>query len=366
MSKGGPIKSDVVPQVRAVCLSGYMDVAGRLGVDPYEMLRKARIRPEDLTDPETRLAAAAVVGLAEETARQSGCETFGLLMAERRNFASLGPVSLLLQHCGSVRDAIGAVARHQRMLGDLTDYILQDDGEVATFRMELLPGYGQRDTIEFTVGVMFRVLQEMTGGRWRPDCIHFRHAAPVNLKAHKRFFRCPVQFDSDFDGLSCASSALGIANPAADAAMARHAERCLDVLAGQRATTSITEQVQRSINCLIGRCNVTMESVADNLGLHPRMLQRLLEKEGATFAALLNQTRRELAVRYLTGSNQTVTEVGLLLGYSTLSSFSRWFTVEFGQSPAAWRNAERSVPACSRDFGALAPSRRASASSAWA
>lgn len=366
MTKGSPIKSETVPQVRAVSLSAYVDVASRLGIDPYEMLRKARIRPEDLTDPETRLAASAVIRLTEETARQSGCEAFGLLMAEPRNFASLGPVSLLLQHCGSVRDVIDAVARHQRMLGDLTDYILQDDGDVATFRMELLPGYAQRDTIEFTVAVMFRVLQEMTGGRWRPDCVHFRHAAPADLKAHKRFFRCPVQFDSDFDGMSCPSFALEIANPAANAAMARHAERCLEVLAGQRATASITEQVQRAINCLIGRCNVTMESVADNLGLHPRMLQRLLEKEGATFAALLNQTRRELAVRYLTSSRQTVTEVGLLLGYSTLSSFSRWFAIEFGKSPAVWRNAERGVPMCTRDFGPPALNRRVSGNPVWA
>ena len=48
---------------------------------------------------------------------------------------------------------------------------------------------------------------------------------------------------------------------------------------------------------------------------------------------------RRAAVRYLGTSNHSVTDVGLLLGYSTLSSFSRWFTIEFGKSPAAWRSA---------------------------
>ncbi len=29
----------------------------------------------------------------------------------------------------------------------------------------------------------------------------------------------------------------------------------------------------------------------------------------------------------------------MLLGYSTVSSFTRWFSEEFGKSPAAWRKA---------------------------
>lgn len=358
------MRSEIVPQVRAVVLSPFVEVVSRLGIDPYEMLRKARIRPEELSDPETRLAGSAVTRLVDETARLADCEALGLLMVEPRNFASLGPISLLLQHRGTVREAIGSLIKHQRLLGDVTDHILEDDGEVASLRMEILPGLGLRHTVEFAVAIIFRALNQMSSGRWRPDCIHFRHSAPADTRVHKRFFQCTVQFDSDFDGMSCPSSALDVANPAANEVMARHAEACLEMLTGQRVTASITDQVRRAINSLISRCAVTMESVADNLGLHPRMLQRLLEKEGATFAALLNETRRELAVRYLANSNHSVTDVGLLLGYSTLSSFSRWFTLEFGKSPAAWRNAERHEPMCGRELGQ--PKQFTAADSLWA
>ena len=356
----------MVPQMRAVSLSPFVDVANRLGVDPYEMMRKAKIRPEALSDPETRISAATVVKLVDDTARLAGCDTLGLLMAEPRNFASLGPIALLLQHRSTVRDAIGSLIKHQRLLGDVTDHVLEDDGEVASLRMDLLPGLGIRHSVEFAVAIIARGLQQMSGGRWRPDCIHFRHSAPADIKAHRRFFQCAVQFDSDFDGMSCHSRALEIANPAANELMAQHAEACLEMFAGQRVSSSIADQVRRAINSLISRCNVTMESVADNLGLHPRMLQRLLEKEGATFAALLNETRRDLAVRYLATSNQSITEVGLLLGYSTLSSFSRWFTMEFGKSPAAWRNTGREALAPSREADTDAPPRKyASSSALW-
>lgn len=121
MSKLRSVKFEMVPQVRAICLVSYVEVVRGLGIDPYEMLRKAKIRPEELADPETRLAAVTVTRLAEETARRSGCESFGLLLAETRNFASLGPVSLLLQHRNTVREAIESLAKHQRMISDIID-----------------------------------------------------------------------------------------------------------------------------------------------------------------------------------------------------------------------------------------------------
>ncbi|RYE70536.1 MAG: hypothetical protein EOP17_00320 [Rhizobiaceae bacterium] len=36
--------------------------------------------------------------------------------------------------------------------------------------------------------------------------MHFRHFAPADLTVHRRFFRTPVQFDSDFDGIACRSA----------------------------------------------------------------------------------------------------------------------------------------------------------------
>lgn len=350
MSKVQSVKSEFVPQVRAVCLGNFVEVVSQLGVDPYPLLRKARIRPEDLGDGDVRLAASAVVRLAEDTVRATGCDALALLMVEPRNFASLGPISLLLQHRGTLRGAVESLVKHQRLLGDLMDYALDVEGDMATIRGDILPGYGSRQTVEFAIGLLFQTLRELSNGRWRPECIHFRHSAPADLRVHRRFYQCPVQFDSDFDGITCAAETLEIGNRAANEVMARHAEQCLELYAGPRPVATVAEQVRRAIFAMISRGNVTMDSVADKLSLHPRMLQRLLEKEGSTFAGLLNEIRRELAIRYLGTSNHSVTDVGLLLGYSTLSSFSRWFTMEFGKSPAVWRTAERGLPLFDRDY----------------
>ncbi|MBV1689664.1 helix-turn-helix transcriptional regulator [Novosphingobium sp. G106] len=121
--------------------------------------------------------------------------------------------------------------------------------------------------------------------------------------------------------------------------MAAHAQRFIDMLTEQRPSSSVTEQARQAIFLLISSGNATKEKVAENLAIHPRALQRILSREDTNFGELLSEAKRELALRYLSGSNQSVTDIALLLGYSTISSFSRWFTEEFGKSPAAWRKA---------------------------
>ena len=83
--------------MRAANLDGYIEVANSVGLDGVRMLRQAGIALETLNDPEKRVPAAAVVRLVQRSAEESGCESFGLLIAETRSFASLGPLSLLLE-----------------------------------------------------------------------------------------------------------------------------------------------------------------------------------------------------------------------------------------------------------------------------
>jgi AraC-like DNA-binding protein len=73
------------------------------------------------------------------------------------------------------------------------------------------------------------------------------------------------------------------------------------------------------------------------MGVHPRALQRELAGDGRSFAELLDEVRRELAQRYLANPTMPIGSVGQMIGYSTPSSFTRWFQAEFGKTPAAWR-----------------------------
>jgi AraC-like DNA-binding protein len=47
--------------------------------------------------------------------------------------------------------------------------------------------------------------------------------------------------------------------------------------------------------------------------------------------------RRDLVLRYMENPRYSLSRIADLLGYSVPSSFTRWFTTQFGTAPAAWR-----------------------------
>ena len=99
---------------------------------------------------------------------------------------------------------------------------------------------------------------------------------------------------------------------------------------------------RRSLYLLLPAGRATIEQVAENLGpSSPLPAAACSSKEGKTFAAVLNEVRRELALRYLAGSAHNMSAIAEMTGYATPSSFTRWFAAEFGISPAAWRNEAR-------------------------
>ncbi|MFA7602377.1 MAG: AraC family transcriptional regulator [Novosphingobium sp.] len=328
----------IIPQIRTMTLAHYVDVARRIGVDPYALLKQSGIRADFLDEPDNLLAASAAMRLVEDTAAAARCEAFGLLLAEGATNASLGPVGLLLQVEPTVRGAVGALARYQKLCNDVLSFDLDEGSELPIIQLNMAPGFASRQLIETILAQTVQALRSISGDRWQPDAIHLRHAAPAHPTVHRRIFRCPVEFDAAFDGIVCAPGALEIPNPQGNADLAAHARKYLDILSAGQKAASATDRVRQAINKLIGSGAITRNKVAGVLAIHPRMLQRMLEHEGTNFAVLLNECRRELAHRYITTSSKCLLEISELLGYANASSFSRWFSREFGVTPMTLRN----------------------------
>lgn len=328
-------------QLRAVVLSDYVDVAKSVGLNGMQMLRQAGISLESLAHPENLIPASAVVRLLDRSAEDSGCESFGLLLAERRSFASLGPISLLLERLPNMRAVVRASIVFQRHLNEITTISLEDHDDTCIIRLDLLPEYWSAQTIDLLVGIAYQALVGASRGSWKPARVHTMRKVPKDLSVWRRICNVPVEFDDNFSGFSCSSAAMLIPNPLADETMAHNAHNLLRLLPLATGPELIGDKVRRAISLLLpsGRANV--DQVASQLGLSSRSLQRRLDDEGLQFGELLSGVREELATAYLANSSRSVTSVAALLGYSSPSSFTRWFAGTFGVSPQVWRTSHR-------------------------
>jgi AraC-like DNA-binding protein len=110
----------------------------------------------------------------------------------------------------------------------------------------------------------------------------------------------------------------------------------------------IADQARRAISLLLPTGRATLDHVATSLGLTPPIFRRRLARENRMFANVLNEVRRELAQNYLANSAHSITTISDLIGYNSISSFTRWFTSEFGMAPVIWRSAQLNIAAALR------------------
>src|SRR6056297_2322250 len=79
------------------------------------------------------------------------------------------------------------------------------------------------------------------------------------------------------------------------------------------------------------------EDVARALGISRSTLQRRLREDGTSYQDVLDATRRDMAIRYLTKTTLRADEIANILAYRDANSFSRSFRRWTGQAPVAFR-----------------------------
>jgi AraC-like DNA-binding protein len=88
-----------------------------------------------------------------------------------------------------------------------------------------------------------------------------------------------------------------------------------------------------TINAMMGARSISIEDVASAAGTSVRTLQRRLTAHDVRFSDLLDETRRDAALRLLGREAMTVGEVAARLGYANASALSRAMRRWTGETP---------------------------------
>jgi AraC-like DNA-binding protein len=152
-----------------------------------------------------------------------------------------------------------------------------------------------------------------------------------------------VEFSSSFNGYTWSRADADRISPTADPRLAEYAEEFIRNLPFANSAP-LAAEVQKAIHVLLPSNGASTRAISARLGLSNRTMQRRLAEEGVEFSALLNNVRREHALRHLSNVRLPLSQVSEMLGYSRETSFARWFTQEFGIPPSNWRSSEETLP----------------------
>lgn len=326
------------PLARYASLNRYLEMCRSTGIDPGQQLKQVGLTTGGLAVPDQWIPAPAIAKLLEISAVASGREDFGLRMAESRRLSNLGMLSLVIREEPDVRSALNVLIRYEHTYNESLRIRLIERDDIARIRIWLELGEpGEcRQSLELAAGVTHGILRELLDGDWQPVSVNFEHAAPSNMSTHRRIFRDRVSFGHEHTELVMRVSDLDRPNELSDKLMRPFVQQVLDSLPEAGAATTM-KRVSELIELLLpaGRCSI--EQVSRSLGVDRRTVHRQLAAAGDTFTALVNSARTQMATRFIANNRYSLTDIAMLLGFSTPGSFSRWFRTQFDQTPRDWR-----------------------------
>jgi hypothetical protein len=97
--------------VRAASLTGYIELARLLRLNPYPLLEAVGLARDCLHDPDMKISADAARQLLEDSAERTQEESFGLRLAEHRLLSNLGPLALIVREGPTARKALEAMVK---------------------------------------------------------------------------------------------------------------------------------------------------------------------------------------------------------------------------------------------------------------
>jgi AraC-like DNA-binding protein len=107
-------------------------------------------------------------------------------------------------------------------------------------------------------------------------------------------------------------------------------------------TRSLRERIIQLLGPLLsGGREPDLEEVAARLKLPTWTLRRKLAEEGTQYRAVLNDTRRDLAMTYIRDTELAFGEIAYLLGFASAEAFQRAFRRWNDQTPGEFRRSQR-------------------------
>ena len=165
---------------------------------------------------------------------------------------------------------------------------------------------------------------------------------PVDQQAYIEFLGCRIQAGRRHCVVMSRSDALRPFLTSNEAMWTAFEPELRTRLAQLEASVTVGQRVKSVLLEALPGGGITMNAVAQRLGMSRRSLQRHLEAEGLTYLDLLHATRNALAQHYLLKTGLPSAEISFLLGFEEPNSFFRAFRAWTGQSPEHFRQSSQS------------------------
>lgn len=338
------------PTVAAGYPRALLDFAVSRGADRQTLIKRSRLYPDDLKDHDRRIPLAKYLALLEAGIELCHEPALSLLFGEAVRTPDISIIGMIGQTFDSVESGRRQINRYASLMLDADEgenaeaiEFVREKGEVwMKFNSGIYTDHPLLTESGLARGVvgareMQRLIPEFAQLQF-PKAIRFTHAEPSYRAEYDRIFGVPLFFGSHMNALLVDEAFLNLKlprpNPYLSEVLSTRAEELLKNL---QSTKTIRGRVETLLIPLLHTGEVSVETIARQMGVSRQTLFRKLKAEGVTFERVLDELRHQLALYYLKSKRVPVNQTAYLVGFSEPAAFSRAFKRWTGSSPRSLR-----------------------------
>ncbi|MFQ6575577.1 AraC family transcriptional regulator [Pseudomonas sp. UM16] len=317
------------------------------GIEPTALLQRYGLDAPRLNEAGARLSIPRYMHLGHAAIELTGDPALGLQMGAISRLSQAGLAGVTAAQAPTIGEAARTLLRFEPLYA--ANYrghsSFHEDSTGAWLRFYSISPYNDynRFVVDSLLSGWLAQLSNLAGVSLVAERLDIEFEAPAYAADYQALCSTAVHFGAQTNQLRLNRTSLALRNPAHCPSTWQHLLNLCEAELEQRTRIrSLSERIAHLLGPLLnGAREPDLQEVAQHLQLPTWTLRRKLAEEGTQFRAILNDTRRDLAMAYIRDTELALGEIAYLLGFASAEAFQRAFKRWNSMTPGAFRRSQR-------------------------
>lgn len=308
------------------------------GLDPERLFHRVNLQNPNQYKVDDRVQAIAMQQLWRIAVEHTQDDAFGIYFAQQFQPTALHGLGFSWLSSDTLKDALVRLVRYYRLITSAGEIIFEPDsnGYFLWHKIPAAKGVAAPASLDAALAMFVQMCRITKDEHFCPTRVELQ-SNPENKKPFEQFFRCPIGYDAMENRLFFDLKTLEAPLPGANPALARANDQVVIDYLQHHDKSDIVSQIRANIIEALPSGTPSQPNIAAQVNLSTRSMQRKLKESHTSFKAIVEDTRKELALAYLKDGMKSIGEVTYMLGFTEPSNFTRSFKKWTGLTPADYQ-----------------------------
>jgi AraC-like DNA-binding protein len=314
------------------------------GVPTGGALEGVGLSEHEVADPATRVSQSQVIACCRNVISLSPDPMFAYRTGLRFHMPAYGMYGFAMLSSMDFRQTMRFAEQYHQLAAPLVDHAFTEGEGAGVWTITPKP-HAQIDPIlyrhlvELQFGIHTSLHRDMMGPEFAPRELRVTYQPPPDPDGYAQALGAPVHFGQPRNQLVYDAGWLDRRPELGNGLTYSHVlEICDRLLDDLQRHAGVVGDVRHLLLTRLMR-DMTLEGVATELNVSVRTLRRRLAEKGASYRQIVDDLRREMAIKYLRDTDMTVEDVAFTLGFNDAANFRRAFRRWTSATPQDFRRA---------------------------